>query len=231
MPLPSPKFEEGQAWDGTTPRSRPTTSVFKHADGEIASRHSSEIIALEELLKDVFGVVDIIANPGAANSVLGVKGDASGLEYKDLVAGPGITFAHTIGGITITASAAASQLEAEAAADIKIGNPIYLKSNGQALPAQANSAAKVQVVGLAISDTLTTFTCPYFSEGQIDRNDWTDIADVVLLTPGAVYFLSADSAGKITTVATTLAGQYVVYIGRAITATKLDITISQPILL
>ena len=101
MPLPMPKFSDGQLWDGTTPHSQPTTDVFKHADGEIAGRHSSEIIALEDLLKDVFDAIDIISSPGTGNSVLGVKGDASGLEYKDLVEGAGITITHATGNITI----------------------------------------------------------------------------------------------------------------------------------
>lgn len=83
MPLPPPEFEEGEVWDGTTPRSRPNTDVFKRADGEIGNRHSSEIIALEELLNDVVDEIDLLRNPGPANSLLGVKGDQSGLEYKN----------------------------------------------------------------------------------------------------------------------------------------------------
>ncbi len=104
MPLPTPKFSAGQVWDGVTSRSRPTTDIFKHADGEIAGRLSSEIIALEALLKNVFDAIDIIGTPSTGNSVLGVKGDASGLEYKDLVEGAGINITHATSNITITAT-------------------------------------------------------------------------------------------------------------------------------
>lgn len=103
MPLPPPKFEDGDVWDGTTKHSRPSVDVYKAADAEIGNRHSSEIIALEELLNDVIDVIELLENPGAANSVLAVKNDQSGLEYKVLTEGIGIGIAHAAGVITISA--------------------------------------------------------------------------------------------------------------------------------
>jgi hypothetical protein len=78
--------------------------VYKAPDGDLGNRHSSEILALEELLKDAYDTLDILANPGAANTILGVLDDQSGLEYKELVAGTGITINHATGNITIASS-------------------------------------------------------------------------------------------------------------------------------
>jgi hypothetical protein len=103
MPLPEPKFDGDTIWDGTTP-TRPNTDIFKRADGEIGGRHSSEIIALEETVKDVLDAVDLLLNPGAANSILGVKNDQSDLEYKVLTEGTGIDIVHATETITISAT-------------------------------------------------------------------------------------------------------------------------------
>lgn len=104
MPLPQPKFEDGEVWDGTTVHSRPSVDVYKGPDAEIGNRHSSEIIALEELLNNVIDVIELLENPGAANSVLAVKDDQSGLEYKVLTEGPGIGILHSAGVVTIEAT-------------------------------------------------------------------------------------------------------------------------------
>lgn len=229
MPLPSPEFEEGQAWDGTTQRSRPTRDIYKSPDGEIGNRHSAEIIALEELLKDVISTIELLKNPGGSNSILGVKNDQSGLEYKILVEGSGITLTHGIESITIASGMAL--LTAEADSQIKIGNPIYLKANNHTDPAKADSSSTVQVAGISISDVSAGFTCNYVTEGQVERADWTAIVGAVSLTPGATYFLSASTVGRITTTAPTTVGQYVVRVGRAISTTKLDVEIELPILL
>jgi hypothetical protein len=78
--------------------------VYKAPDGDLGNRHSSEILSLEELLKDAVTTLEIISTPGDANTVLGVKSDVSDLEYKTLVEGTGINIAHATGNITITAT-------------------------------------------------------------------------------------------------------------------------------
>jgi hypothetical protein len=75
--------------------------VFKRADGEIGNRHSAEILALEDLLNGVIEELGILENPGAANSLLGVLDDQSGLEYKTLIESPGIAITHAAGSITL----------------------------------------------------------------------------------------------------------------------------------
>ena len=103
MALPGPEFGDGTQWDGTS-KARPDLSVYKAPDGDLGNRHSSEILALEELLKDAYATLDILATPGAANSVLGVLNDQSALEYKELVEGTGMTITHGAGTITLAAS-------------------------------------------------------------------------------------------------------------------------------
>ena len=51
------------------------------------------------------------------------------------------------------------------------------------------------------------------------------------LTPGATYYLSATTAGSLTSTAPSAVGQTVVRIGKALSATELDINIQRPILL
>ena len=103
MGLPGPEFGDGTQWDGTS-KARPDLDVYKAPDGDLGNRHSSEILALEELMKDAYATLDILANPGAANSVLGVLDDQSALEYKTLVEGANITITHGTGNITIAST-------------------------------------------------------------------------------------------------------------------------------
>ena len=103
MALPGPEFGDGTQWDGTS-KARPDLSVYKAPDGDLGNRHSSEIPALEELLKDAYATLDILANPGAANSMLGVLNDQSALEYKTLVEGTGMTITHGAGTITFASA-------------------------------------------------------------------------------------------------------------------------------
>jgi hypothetical protein len=51
------------------------------------------------------------------------------------------------------------------------------------------------------------------------------------LTPNAAYFLSATTAGRLTTTAPTATGQFSTYIGRAVSATVLELSIDRGILL
>lgn len=121
--------------------------------------------------------------------------------------------------------------EAEADSAIKIGNPIYLTGAGHVLPAQANAAGTTQVAGVSFTDTSAGFICKYYTEGRVEKSDWTDITGVATLSAGVTYFLDPSVAGRITSTAPTAAGQYVVRVGRAVNTTTLDIEIELPILL
>ena len=132
---------------------------------------------------------------------------------------------------TLPVVPATDYLSAEAGSTIKIGYPLYLTGGGLVNPAQANAAGPTQVVGLSLSDVVAGIGCSYVTEGQVERTDWTEVAGTVNLAAGATYFLNPSTAGRITTVAPTTVGQYVVRVGRAIDSTTLDIEIELPILL
>lgn len=240
MPLPPPKFEDGKVWDGTTPHARPSKDVYKGPDGEIGNRHSAEIIALEELLNDVIEILTLLENPGAANSVLGVKNDQSTLEYKTLVEGSGVTITHGTETITIASSAGAPEVDIadltnNNANPIVIGTPVYCESAGKVDLAKADASATVQAIGLVKDVSIAAS-----AGGDIQTDgvlvattaQWDAVAGTTGgLTPGSVYFLSATTAGKLTETAPTTIGHYVVRVGVALDTTEMEITFSQPILL
>ena len=62
------------------------------------------------------------------------------------------------------------------------------------------------------------------------RTDWTPVAGTAALTPGLPYFLSVATAGRITTTAPSAPGEYVVLVGRALSATELDVDIEPSVL-
>lgn len=112
-----------------------------------------------------------------------------------------------------------------------VGQPLYLKPNGHCDLAQANSAVVSNVCGLAISDTQPTFAAQYLSDGVIDRADWTPIIGAASLSIGSLYYLSPNSLGKLTSIAPTQPGQFVICVGVAISSQKFSIEIQPSILL
>jgi len=68
------------------------------------------------------------------------------------------------------------------------------------------------------------------TEGVMDCSDWTAATGGATLTPGSDYYLST-SSGLLTMIAPTSVGDRVQYVGYALTTTKLDIQIREPILL
>lgn len=111
------------------------------------------------------------------------------------------------------------------------GMVLYVPSNGHVDLARADVVSTSRAVGLADGDVSATGTGTYITEGQIEKTDWTSVIGTTLLTPGAVYFLSIDSDGEMTTTAPEVIGQTVLRLGRALTTQIFDIEISQPVLL
>jgi hypothetical protein len=111
------------------------------------------------------------------------------------------------------------------------GMVVYVPSDAHADLAQADAEPTSGAVGLAENDVTSGETGTYLTEGQVERTDWTSIVGTTLLTPGAVYFLSKDTAGGMSTTAPIVVGESIVRIGRALSVTVLDIEISQPICL
>ncbi len=220
MPFPSPKYSD-EVWDGTTPKSRPNTNVFKGADAEIGNRHSSEIIAIETELFAMQEELDILRNPGAANSLLGVKDDQSGLEYKVLVAGTGITIAYATESITINASGggATVQILSTAGEALAIGDAVYISTaDGKTYLGQADTANGSEVIGFCDRAAALNDAIAINPIGPFTNATWT-------LTAGTRYYLSPITPGVITSTAPSTPGQYIVPVGTASDVTKLSINI------
>lgn len=108
-----------------------------------------------------------------------------------------------------------------------IGRFVYPSGSGNFNLAQANAAATRNVIG-AIRDTAIANN----AVGNIQTDgvltltaaQWAAVSgETNGLTPGAIYYLSATTAGAITSTAPSTAGQYVVQVGMALSATTLDI--------
>lgn len=114
---------------------------------------------------------------------------------------------------------------------VLICQPVYSTSSGTKL-ARANSASYVGLVkDLVISAN---------AEGDIQTdgnfvaptNKWDAVTgDSGGLTPGATYYLSPDTVGKITSAVPTTVGDYIVVIGTALSSTKMKLVHEQTILL
>lgn len=113
---------------------------------------------------------------------------------------------------------------AEATATVTAFQVVRSSGDGQITPAQATSQAGSDVIGIATAGGGIGASVQYQTVGAVDYTPGG-------LTPGAIYYLSATTAGAITTTAPSTAGQYVVVIGKATAADKLVLQIGQGILL
>lgn len=118
---------------------------------------------------------------------------------------------------------------------LAIGQVVYASASGQVDKARANALATVEAFGL-VKDASIAAGQPgsIQTDGVLvaTTGQWDNVTGQTGgLTPGAVYFLSAATAGNLTTTAPTAVGEFVVRIGKALSETELEITIEQPILL
>lgn len=117
---------------------------------------------------------------------------------------------------------------------IAIGNVVYPDSGGVDL-AQADAAATSEVLGLVAETSIINGESGAIqTDGILEATtgQWDAVAGTTGgLTPGAVYYLDASNAGQMTATAPTSEGEYVVRVGRAVSATKFEITMTQPVLL
>jgi len=245
-------FPEG-VWDGTCPQYY-NLEDDKNPDFHMSQRTTSEIQSVEEWLMDRMGVWDTLVPWGPATSILGVKNDESGLTWRSLVAGPGVTIlAPNESTIIISAASSipagglAGQVLAKATDDdydfswadtgigpaaaageaIKAGQPVYIKqSDGLIYKASAAADATSHVAGICSLDTDLGDTCQISPNGLLSLADWTDSTGAAALAVGAVYYLSS-VAGYIVTLAPVTG--YLVKLAVAITGTKLDINIGSRI--
>lgn len=118
---------------------------------------------------------------------------------------------------------------------IVMGTPVYNDANDGVKKAKADASATCNVVGLVASASvaaagsapITTSGVLTATTGQWDAAFGTSGG----LTKGTRYFLSAATVGLGTATAPSTAGQYVVHLGIALSATELLVDVRAPILL
>lgn len=119
------------------------------------------------------------------------------------------------------------------AGSLVIGTPVYVKANGNVDKAQADAQATVAMLGLvkdasisaSASGNIQTDGVLVATTGQWD----TITGGSGGLTAGSRYFLSAATAGMLTTTAPTTTGQFVLLVGLALSTTEMDISLQSPI--
>lgn len=99
-----------------------------------------------------------------------------------------------------------------AASPVGDGDILYAPSAGNVAPAQADAAGTSGVVGVALNDADTAEDVIYLVAGV----DTTFSS----LTAGSRYYLSADTPGAIVATPDAIAGEYIVPVGIALSATE-----------
>lgn len=116
------------------------------------------------------------------------------------------------------------------ASNATIGQPVYVDGSGTVDLARANASGTTPVIGLVADASIAPAAAGNVqTDGVLVSADWTAVIGSAALTAGAEYFLSAAAAGQLTATAPNTTGQYVVPVGRALSATELEITIGRPI--
>jgi hypothetical protein len=122
----------------------------------------------------------------------------------------------------------------KAAMTINIGQPVYPDSGTTVSLANADIGGIPVLgmpIGLALTDATANQVILIATEGSVEQDDWTLVTGSALLTPGAIYFLDGPTAGKLTETALTTDGYMGIRVGRALTTIKMDIEISDGVIL
>lgn len=109
------------------------------------------------------------------------------------------------------------------AASTAIGDVMYIFGADAVKKAKADAAATAEAFYFATAVITSAATGNFQSAGVL--------AGMSGLTPGATYYLSQTTAGLMTVTPPSTVGQYVVRLGKALSATEFEIRVERPILL
>jgi len=104
-----------------------------------------------------------------------------------------------------------------------LGDVVYIDAADGVKKAKADASATAKAFAFATATITNGTTGNYQTDGIL--------AGLTGLTAGAVYYLSAATAGLMTSTAPSTLGQYVTRLGRAISTTEFEIAIQPEILL
>ena len=106
------------------------------------------------------------------------------------------------------------------------GMVLYCSAGFQVMKAKADDDTKANVLGLALSAAALDAYVQVQTDGVLELSDWTEAAGASALTVGTDYYLDA-TAGVLT--GNIPATGNLVYVGRAIAAQRLEISVQRPI--
>lgn len=119
------------------------------------------------------------------------------------------------------------------ASPIVIGNTVYCDAANGVDLAQADASGTIEVLGLVQDSSIAATSVGFIqTDGVLSATtgEWDAVAGTTGgLAFGTIYYLDPSTAGMLTSTAPTVGGQFVMRIGKAISTTELEISISQPI--
>lgn len=119
------------------------------------------------------------------------------------------------------------------AGSVVIGTPVYSSANDTVDKAKADAVGTANVIGLVADTSIAAAaTGGIITDGILTATtgQWDTIAGTTGgLTKDVIYYLSAATAGLLTSTSPSVAGQFVVQIGIAISTTELLIRVGRRI--
>ncbi|MEI7607093.1 MAG: capsid cement protein [Rhodospirillaceae bacterium] len=106
------------------------------------------------------------------------------------------------------------------------GMAVYCSADLQIMKAKSDDDTKANVLGLAVAAVALDASVQVQTDGVLELTDWTAAAGAAALVAGSDYYLDA-TAGLLT--ATIPATGNLVYVGRAISPQKLEISVQRAI--
>ena len=106
------------------------------------------------------------------------------------------------------------------------GMAVYCNAGFQVMKAKADDDTKANVLGLALSSAVLDAYVQVQTDGVLELADWTDSAGSAALAVGTDYYL--DTTAGVLTGNIPGAGN-LVFVGRAISPQRLEISIQRPI--
>jgi hypothetical protein len=113
---------------------------------------------------------------------------------------------------------------------VSAGQPLYVTAAGKFRLAQADAAGTAEVMGLARAAAAANVGVTITTENFV-LADWTAVIGTVALAPGQTYYLSAATAGRLTTTAPSAAGHRIVRVGRSLDTQTMAVDPASPYLI
>lgn len=116
---------------------------------------------------------------------------------------------------------------AEAVVTLVAGEAVYVNGTAKADKSKADAGGTKRCRGLVSTGAAAGFAATIRSHGSLTLADWTAIAGSATLTPNAPYYVSAATAGAITSTPPT--SGWITRVGTALSTTVLDVNPEPPI--